>query len=604
MNRLSAVSSSDIKKLRQPIVTVLGHVDHGKTSLLDKIRGTAVVRKEAGEMTQEVGASVVPRSVIQKVAEPLKNIIPLKLEIPGLLFIDTPGHELFSNLRKRGGSVADISVVVVDVTEGFQKQTFESIQILRDRRVPFLMAANKIDRVPGWQPNPNQPFTVSISRQSKEVQSRLDTLIYKLVMDLAQLGFNAERFDRVRDFTRNVAIVPVSAKTGEGIPELLALLAGLSQRYMENRLKVVEGPAKGVVMEVKEEIGLGHTIDVIVYDGILKKNDILVLAGLNGPIVTRVRGILVPKPLQDIRIVKTDFVSLDEVVAAAGVKISAPGLEEAIAGSPLYVAEDESRIEQLKKVVEEEVSTIKIYNKDVSGVIIKSDSLGTLEAIVSAVSGEKIPIRLADVGPISKRDVLEAKLSEDEAYRVILAFRVRPLTGVDVSGVKLISNEIIYQLIDELERYIQEVRDRERRRTLESMSLPCKVKILPGFVFRRSDPIIVGVEVIGGVLKPGTTLIDKEGRQIGQVLQIQDKKKSLERATKGMEVAVSIKSNLMVGRHVNEGDFLYSDFTNDELGLLLKKFKDVVTNDMMEVIEETVKIKRKEDPLFALSVLN
>ncbi|WP_126451240.1 translation initiation factor IF-2 [Sulfodiicoccus acidiphilus] len=598
------MSSSDIKKLRQPIVTVLGHVDHGKTSLLDKIRGTAVVRKEAGEMTQEVGASVVPRSVIQKVAEPLKNIIPLKLEIPGLLFIDTPGHELFSNLRKRGGSVADISVVVVDVTEGFQKQTFESIQILRDRRVPFLMAANKIDRVPGWQPNPNQPFTVSISRQSKEVQSRLDTLIYKLVMDLAQLGFNAERFDRVRDFTRNVAIVPVSAKTGEGIPELLALLAGLSQRYMENRLKVVEGPAKGVVMEVKEEIGLGHTIDVIVYDGILKKNDILVLAGLNGPIVTRVRGILVPKPLQDIRIVKTDFVSLDEVVAAAGVKISAPGLEEAIAGSPLYVAEDESRIEQLKKVVEEEVSTIKIYNKDVSGVIIKSDSLGTLEAIVSAVSGEKIPIRLADVGPISKRDVLEAKLSEDEAYRVILAFRVRPLTGVDVSGVKLISNEIIYQLIDELERYIQEVRDRERRRTLESMSLPCKVKILPGFVFRRSDPIIVGVEVIGGVLKPGTTLIDKEGRQIGQVLQIQDKKKSLERATKGMEVAVSIKSNLMVGRHVNEGDFLYSDFTNDELGLLLKKFKDVVTNDMMEVIEETVKIKRKEDPLFALSVLN
>jgi translation initiation factor aIF-2/yIF-2 len=598
------MSSIELKKLRQPIVTVLGHVDHGKTSLLDKIRGTAVVRKEAGEMTQEVGASVVPRSVIQQVSEPLKNIIPLKLEIPGLLFIDTPGHELFSNLRRRGGSVADIAIVVVDITEGFQKQTFESIQILKDRKVPFLIAANKIDRIPGWQPNSNQPFTVSISKQNREVQTRLDNLIYRLVTDLAQMGFNAERYDRVRDFTRTVTIVPVSAKTGEGVAELLALLAGLSQRYMENRLKFVQGPAKGVVMEVKEEVGLGYTIDVIVYDGILRKNDVIVLAGLNGPIVTKVKSILLPKPLQDIRIAKTDFTSIDEVIAAAGVKVAAPNLEEAIAGSPLYVAEDQGRVEQLKKNVEEEVSSVKIFNKEISGVVIKSDSLGTLEAIVSAINGKGIPIRLADVGPISKRDVLEAKLTEDEAYRVILAFRVKPITGVDLTGVKLITNDIIYQLIDELEKYINEVREREKRRTLDSITLPGKLKILPGFVFRRSDPIIVGVEVLGGVLKPGYVLIDKEGKEIGQILQIQDKKKSLERVSKGMEVAISIKSGLMVGRHINEGDVLYTNVTGEELTTLFKRFRESITPDMMETIEEIVKIKRREDPLFAISILN
>ncbi|WP_425594797.1 translation initiation factor IF-2 [Saccharolobus caldissimus] len=596
------ISNSE-KKLRQPIVVVLGHVDHGKTTLLDKIRGTAIVKKEPGEMTQEVGASFVPSYVIEKLAEPLKKLIPIKLQIPGLLFIDTPGHEYFSNLRRRGGSVADIAILVVDIIEGIQKQTIESINILRERKVPFLVAANKIDRVPGWKPNNDRPFLETIEKQKADVRNYLDNLIYKLVSQLGELGFNADRYDRIKDFTRTVAIVPVSAKTGEGIADLLALLAGLTQRYLETRLRFAEGPAKGVILEVKEDPGLGHTIDVIIYDGVLKKNDTIILGGINGVITTKVRGIFVPKPLQDMKVSKYDLNPIDEVYAAAGVKISAPNLEDALAGSPIYVVDDESKIEQYKKQVEEEIKEVRFYN-DINGIIVKADSLGTLEAIINALQREGIPIRIADIGPISKRDILEASIVSQQSreYGIIAAFRVKPLPGIDTSNVKIIYSEIIYQLIDDVKKYINDIRETERKRTLESLILPGKIKILPGYVFRRSDPIIVGVEVLGGIIKPKYPLIKEDGRKIGEVIQIQDNKKTVEKASKGMEVAISIKSNAMVGRQVNEGDILYTDVPKEDLEILLNKFSSFITDDMKEVIREIIRIKRKDDPLYGLGL--
>ncbi|MFP3260061.1 MAG: translation initiation factor IF-2 [Sulfolobus sp.] len=602
---MSTTQQLEKKKLRQPIVVVLGHVDHGKTTLLDKIRGTAVVKKEPGEMTQEVGASFVPTSVIEKLSEPLKKLFPIKLEIPGLLLIDTPGHELFSNLRKRGGSVADIAILVVDITEGFQKQTVESIGILKSRKVPFLVAANKIDKISGWKAQQTYSFLESIKYQRQEVLAYLDSLVYNLVGQLAEQGFNSERFDRIKDFTRTVAIVPVSAKTGEGIAELLALLAGLTQNYMKNKLRFAEGPAKGVVLEVKELPGLGHTIDVIIYDGVLKKNDTIVLGGLNGVIITKVRSILVPKPLQDIKLAKTDLMPIDEVYAAAGVKIYAPNLEDALAGSPIFVAENENQIEEYKKIIQEEISSVKYYNANIAGIVVKADSLGSLEAIVNALQQKKIPIRLADIGPITKRDITEAELTLQEAkeYGIIAAFRVKPLAGIEIpSKIKLIYDEIIYQLIDNIEKYINEVRESEKRRTLESLVLPAKIKILPGYVFRRSDPAIVGIEVVGGILKSKSPLIKKDGKRVGEVLQIQDNKKSIDKATKGMEVAISIKGNVMVGRQIDEGDILYTDVPKEDLEILVQKYKDIITDDMREVIKEIINIKRTTDPTYGLGL--
>ncbi|MCD6278319.1 MAG: GTP-binding protein, partial [Desulfurococcales archaeon] len=257
--------SRESVRLRSPIVVVLGHVDHGKTTLLDKIRGTAVVRKEPGEMTQHVGASMIPLSVIEKITEPLKSLFPIKLKLPGLLFIDTPGHEMFSNLRKRGGSIADFAILVIDVMEGVKRQTIESIEILKSRRVPFVVAANKIDRIYGWRSYPNEPFLFTARKQSPRVIEELERRIYTIIGQLSSLGFPAERFDRIRDFTKAIAIVPVSAKTGEGIPELLAVLAGITQKYLTKKIMFTEGPAKGVVLEVKEIHGLGTCIDAVIY---------------------------------------------------------------------------------------------------------------------------------------------------------------------------------------------------------------------------------------------------------------------------------------------------------------------------------------------------
>jgi len=218
--------------IRQPIVSVLGHVDHGKTTLLDKIRGTAIAKKEAGGITQHIGATEIPLEVIKEICGPILDKLGGKLTIPGLLFIDTPGHEAFTNLRKRGGSIADLAVLVIDVNEGFRPQTIESLNILRSYKVPFVVAANKIDRIRGWNSREMRPISESIRKQKEWVVQELDKKIYELVGSLSRMGFSAERFDRIRDFTREVCIVPVSALTGEGIPELLAIISGLAQKYL------------------------------------------------------------------------------------------------------------------------------------------------------------------------------------------------------------------------------------------------------------------------------------------------------------------------------------------------------------------------------------
>ncbi len=590
--------------MRQPIVVVLGHVDHGKTTLLDKIRGTAVAKKEPGEITQHVGASIVPASVLRKVAEPLKKYFPkLRIEIPGLLFIDTPGHELFSNLRRRGGSVADIAILVVDVMEGFQPQTIESIEILRERRVPFIIAANKIDRIPGWKPQPDKPFLETIRLQSPSVQARLDQLIYRIVEQLYNHGFMGERFDRVRDFRRTVAIVPVSAKTGEGLPELLALLTGLVQQFMKKKLVTGDEPGKGVILEVKEELGLGTTIDVIIYDGVIRRGDIIVVGGKTKPILTKVRALLMPRPLQDMRAHEGKFRVIEEAVAATGVKISAPGLEDALAGSPVFVVPREDLVDEYVARIREEIEAIRIRTDSV-GVVVKADTLGTLEALVAALRRENIPVRLADVGHVSKNDVLEASIVKKSRpeYGVILVFNVKVLPEARElaakEGGKLFENNVIYRLVEDYIEWVRKLKEMEKLRELESLVRPGKIRIIPGYVFRRSEPAIVGVEVLGGRIRPGYPLMRDDGMRIGEIMQIRDRDNVLKEAHVGQAVAISIKGRVLVGRHIDEGDILYTDIPRDHVKLWLTKYKGELSNDELMVLKEIISIKKKRDPLY------
>ena len=595
-------------QLRQPIVVVLGHVDHGKTTLLDKIRGTTVAAKEPGLITQHVGASIVPASVIEKLAEPLKKIIPFKLVIPGLLFIDTPGHELFSNLRRRGGSVADFAILVVDINEGFQPQTVEAIEILRRRRVPFVVAANKIDKIYGWRPNPNAPFLFSIRSQSRRVVDMLEKLLWdNVISKLYEQGFQADRFDRVKDFTTTVAVIPISAKTGEGVPELLAVLAGLTQRYLQKRLVYAEGPAKGVVLELREQPGLGTAADVIIYDGVLRKEDIIVTGGLEGAVVTRIRALLMPKPLQEIRVAKRELVLVDEVHAAAGVRVVAPDLDKAVAGAPLYVAKDEEEAKILAEKVSKEIEELRVKT-DAEGLVVKADTLGSLEAIIEALRARGIPIRYGDVGPIARRDVIEASVSKEinKFYGVILAFNVKILPEAEEEakkhGIKIFKHNVIYRLIEEFEKWHREQKELERRKAIEALIRPGKIRLLPGYIFRRSDPAIVGVEVLGGVVKPGYPVMRDDGKKIGIIHQIQDRGQTVHEARAGMAVAISIRGHVMVGRHIDEGDILYTDIPEKHVLEWLTKYKSELSNDEILVLKEIIKIKRKQNPTFAVTI--
>jgi translation initiation factor 5B len=568
----------------------LGQVDHGKTTLLDNIRGTSVALREPGQITQWIGASLVPSEVLDKICKDYLDQFNFKVNIPGLLFIDTPGHESFSNLRKRGGSAADIAILVVDINKGVEPQSLESIEILKLYKTPFLVAANKIDLISGWRRSEEETFVKALESNPPEVRRDLENKLYSLMGTLSRLGFKTERFDKIRDFTKHIAIIPTSAKTAEGIPELLAILVGLTQSFMKEDLITVIGPAKGTVLEVKEEIGLGTTINVIIFDGTLKTNDRIVIGGSEGPIITEVRAILIPKPLDEIRDPKDKFSIVNKVNAAAGIKIAAPNLDLAVAGSPLYVVEDLDKVEDYSELVREEIENLRIKT-DKLGITLKADTLGSLEAIINSLSKSGIPIRLADIGDISKRDIIEAEtvMLKDHLLGVVLAFNVKILPDAKEEAkrvnVPIFLEKIIYRLIENYSEWKEREKIAGMEAELRKIVRPGKIKILLGCTFRRSKPAIVGIEVLSGRIKPHYTLMLENGKKIGSILRIQDEKKDLNEAIRGMQISASI-DDAVIGRNIFEGNILYVDVPDTHQRILLKNFKDSLSSDEIELLNE------------------
>ena len=577
--------------IRQPIVSVLGHVDHGKTTLLDKIRGTSVARREAGAITQHIGATEVPIDAIYRICGKLIN---KKFKVPGLLFIDTPGHEAFTTLRARGGALADLAVLVIDINEGIMPQTVESINILKRYKTPFVIAANKIDLIYGWKNCKDEPFIFAIQKQKEEVQQAVDEKIYKIVEKLYELGFSADRYDRIADFTQNLAIIPMSAKLGIGIADLLLVLVGLAQRFLEENLKTEEGPGEGTVLEVKEERGLGKTIDVILYSGTMRKGDTIVVGSHDEPIITKIKAILKPKPLDEMRDPRDRFLSVDEVHAAAGIKIAAPNLENALAGSPVIVAND--NLEEVVNRVRKETG-IHIETQEV-GVIIKADALGSLEALAYELKQEGLPIKMADIGDISKRDIVNAQTIGNPLYRVILGFNVRILPDAEkeASKIKIFTNNVVYKIIEDYKEWMEEKkRELEAEKRME-ITFPGKFKILPEYIFRLSKPAIVGVRVLGGRIRVGQRILREDGRVVGRIKSIRSGENNVLEAIMGEEVAIAI-DGVTVGRQVKAGETYYVDIPEEHAR---KLFKMNLSYEDKEVLDEIARIKRKEKPFWGL----
>lgn len=592
-------------ELRQPVVVVLGHVDSGKTSLLDKIRGTAVQAREVGGITQHIGASFFPIETIKEVTGPLfAKLAQAEAPIPGLLVIDTPGHEVFANLRARGGSAADIAIVVADVNKGVEAQTLESIEILKKRKVPFVVALNKVDMVTGWRAH-SRFITDEVKKQEIGIQTMLDEKLYTVVGSLSRLGFPSEAFWRVKDFTKEISIVPVSARTGVGIPELLAVLVGLTQQYMAKRLERHAEGAKGIVLEVNEEPGLGPSANVILLDGTLRQGDSVVVAKRDNAVVTRIKALLLPKPLDEMRDPRDKFKPVSEVIAAAGLKITSPDLDGVLAGSPLYVVskDDKKEIEHLKSLVEGEVKNAIISNMEATGIVLKCDTIGSLEAIIDLLKKDGVPIRTADIGNITRRDVVEAgAVKESDRYHgVVLGFNVRVLDDAESEaqnrGVKIFNERIIYNLVRSYVDWVAYQKEHEESILFNELPPVCKFQFMKGFVFRRNDPAVFGAEIQVGRLRQKVQVINEEGKKVGTVHQIQESGKSMEEAKTGMQVAVSLKEPT-IGRQINEGDVFYTDLNSRQAKELTGKFVHRLNEAEKEILNFVVGLKRKEDPAF------
>jgi translation initiation factor 5B len=586
--------------LRTPIVAVLGHVDHGKTSLLDKIRGSAVIEGEAGAITQHIGATAVPLDVVSDMAGELVD--PDDFDLPGLLFIDTPGHHSFTTLRSRGGALADIAVLVVDVNDGFQPQTLEAINILQNTQTPFIVAANKVDTVPGWNPNEDSPIKPSYDAQSDRVRGDLDERLYNIIGELSDQGFSADMYWRVQNFQNNIGVVPVSAMTGEGVPDLLAVMMGLSQRYMKEEMAIdVDGPGVGTILEVKDERGFGTTVDIVLYDGTIREDDTIVVGGENQPIVTDVRALLQPRPLAEIR-TESRFEQVDSVGAAAGIKVAAPDLDEAMAGAPIRVVGDRD-LDEVIEEVQAELAQVAVDTEE-DGVVVKADTLGSLEAMADALSEAEIPIVRAEVGDIAPRDVAVASTAEDELHRAILGFNVDVLGDAedraDVEDVKLYTDDVIYQLVEEYDTFVEDQRQSQQDTVLENISRPARFQILDDHTFRQNDPAVVGVEILSGTVQKNRRVVKFDGNEanrVGELKGIQEQGEDVDEARAGNRVSVAIDGPT-VGRQIEEGDELWIELPEKHAKILEQELKEEIPMDEREALSMYLEKQRKRDPFW------
>ena len=574
-----------MKNLKCPIITVAGHVDHGKTTILDSIRGTSVAAKEAGLITQKISFTSVPSSILKERCTKVLDKFKIKLEIPGFLFIDTPGHAAFTNLRKIGGSLADIAILVIDINEGLMEQTKETIEILKSSKVPFIVALNKIDAINGWR-QVSQDLQEDIDKQPDYVKKEFDKKLYRIVASLTGYGFDSDLFFRISKFEKQLALVPCSAKTKEGLPELLAMLAGLSQRFLMNKLELGK-ETKGTILEIKKE--KITYCEAIIYDGTLKKTDTLIIATLDDAIETKIRALFKAQALGK------GYETADEVSAAAGIRLQFPSdtMDRLVPGMPFVVvnSKDKNEIERAKQKIQKEISSSIETGRE--GIIAKADSLGSLEALLLLLRKAKFKVARTSIGSITPSDLSIAKSFKD-INQVIVGFNIESEVSDEQAksqGIKIITNDVLYHIIEELNSWSKSKALEIERKKLRGLTWPVKIKLLRNCCFRQSKPAIFGVRIESGILRPRVMLMNSDGEDIDKVKGIQSEGKNVEQAQQGQEIAISLP-NITYGRQIQEDDFLYSSLNAEEF-LKLKENKKYLNGDELALLQEIAEIKRK-----------
>jgi translation initiation factor 5B len=602
-----ALAARSKDNLRSPICCILGHVDTGKTKLLDKIRQTNVQEGEAGGITQQIGATYFPVEALEKKTAVVNKDGSFKFNVPGLLVIDTPGHESFTNLRSRGSSLCNIAILVVDIMHGLEPQTLESMRLLRDRKTPFIVALNKIDRLFGWSKIENNGFEESLAFQKKSVQQEFRDRWDFVHTQLMEQGFNSELFYQNKNMARYVSVVPTSAHTGEGIPDMLKLLIKLTQERMTNNLMYLS-EVECTVLEVKVIEGLGTTIDVILSNGVLHEGDRIVLCGNPEPIATNIRALLTPAEMKELR-VKSQYVHNKEVKAAMGIKIAADGLDTAIAGSRLLVVgKDDDEEDLMDEVMGDLAHLLGKVSKTGRGVSVQASTLGSLEALLEFLRVSKIPVASISIGPVYKKDVMRAgvMLEKSKEYAVMLCFDVKvdkdAKAYAEEIGVKIFEADIIYHLFDKFTAHMKQLEEQRKEESKLLAVFPCVLN--PVAVFNKKDPIVVGVDVVEGSLRLLTPIAAikknpvtgvKEIITLGRVTSIERDHKQIPVCKKGQpSVAVKIEgpNQPLYGRQLEEKDILYSAISRRSIDTLKEFYRTDVSNDEWQLI---IKLKKEFD---------
>ena len=578
-----------IGDMRSPICCVLGHVDTGKTKILDKIRRTSVQDGEAGGITQQIGASFFPVEELRKQTSKIKTIKDLEWKVPGLLIMDTPGHESFSNLRNRGSSLCNIAVLVVDIMHGLEPQTIESINLLKSKKTPFIVALNKVDRVHDWKSTPNGPIQASLKKQKEHTKQQFDILAARAKLAITEQGFNCDLYYENKNFKTNVSIVPTSAHTGEGIPDLLYLIVKLTQTVLSEQI-IFHNVLNCTVLEVKKIDGHGTTIDVILADGTINEGDRIVLAGLDGPIITTIRSLLMPEPLKELR-VKNAYRQFRSVSAANGVKIAAKELDKAVAGMKMCVVHTEEEAQEVAERMDAELGDTLAALKTVDkGVHVQASTLGSLEALLEFLRVSKIPVSGLSIGPVHKKDIVRAsiQLERDRKYALLLAFDVPVEKEAEQHakslGIKIFTADIIYHLFDAFTKHVEEETARLRAENAAIAIFPCRLKILPEAIFNTRDPIVMGVTVEEGILRMGTKLtvykklLPDKWCDLGVVTSLEFDNKPVELAHVGQEVCIKIEpmggDKKLFGRHFDADDEVLSRITRKSIDAVKTYFKE------------------------------
>ncbi|KPV46506.1 translation initiation factor IF-2 [Acidiplasma aeolicum] len=568
--------------LREPIVCVLGHVDHGKTTLLDDIRGTTVAKKESGGITQKIGATDINKNLLEKIVKNTFRNVSIK--IPGLLFIDTPGHVAFSNMRARGGALADIAILVIDINEGLMPQTIESIDILKKFKTPFIIAANKIDLIPYFISAKNKSFYEVFKIQRPEYREELDKRIYNIINQLYVHGISSDRYDRISDFTKTFAIVPVSAKLNIGIADILMVLTGLAQKFLENEIKFSDESTRGTVIEVKKEGSLGTTLDTILYQGTLARGDTIALNTANGPQTTKVKAILVNSSNKGI-------MEKDKVSAAAGIRILITDKLDVTPGTSIIKILDnpEQAFEELTRESKPNI------NVSENGVTIKAEALGSLEAVAYELDQNNIKIREASIGDITKKDIINVSTLNDPLERIIIGFNVGispdGREAMESSDIKVITGDVIYSLIEEASKWLSDKKHELEEEKKNARPVPSKFIIMPDYIFRAAKPVIVGIRVLSGRVKVGDKLITENNKYAGTIKSLRDGDVNRQFADAGMEVSCAI-DGVILNRHIFPDRPIYVDIPES----VAKELKNQeLSDDIKETLDEIIKIKRREN---------